>query len=49
MGTAGLLSRVLCPLVGGAFTYALVEEGRESASGQITIGQLKKIYQMMFK
>jgi 3-dehydroquinate dehydratase-1 len=46
MGTEGQVSRVLCPLVGGYFTYASVEEGRESADGQITIKELRKIYRM---
>jgi 3-dehydroquinate dehydratase type I len=44
MGALGQVSRVLCPLVGGYFTYASVEEGRESAAGQITVRELRKIY-----
>jgi 3-dehydroquinate dehydratase type I len=47
MGTLGFISRVLCPLVGGDFTYAAIEEGRESAPGQITVGDLRKIYRMV--
>jgi 3-dehydroquinate dehydratase I len=47
MGEAGQLSRVLCPLVGGYFTYASIEAGRESAAGQITVGELRKIYGMI--
>jgi 3-dehydroquinate dehydratase-1 len=47
MGTPGYASRVLCPLVGGDFTYASIEEGRESAAGQITAGDLRKIYRML--
>jgi len=47
MGDMGQISRVLCPLVGGYFTYASVEEGRESASGQITAKDLKKLYGML--
>jgi len=47
MGPLGLVSRVLCPLVGGDFTYASIEEGRESAPGQITVRQLSKLYKMM--
>jgi 3-dehydroquinate dehydratase-1 len=46
MGTLGHVSRVLCPLVGGYFTYASIEEGRESAPGQITVRDLRKIYGM---
>jgi len=47
MGAAGQISRVLCPLAGGHFTYASVEEGKESAGGQVTAGELRKIYGML--
>ena len=47
MGPQGYLSRVLSPLVGGYLTYASVEAGKESASGQITISDLRNIYQLM--
>ena len=47
MGALGYTSRVLCPLVGGDFTYASIEEGKESAPGQITVRDLRKIYGML--
>jgi len=47
MGEAGQISRVLCPLVGGYFTYASIEAGRESAAGQVTVEDLEKIYGMI--
>ncbi len=47
MGSLGVASRILCPLVGGDFTYASIEEGKESASGQITVRDLRKIYEML--
>ncbi len=47
MGPLGFASRVLCPLVGGDFTYASIEQGKESASGQITVGELRKLYEMV--
>ena len=47
MGPLGSMSRVLCPLVGGDFTYASIEKGKESAPGQITVKELRKIYEMM--
>jgi len=47
MGASGFASRVLCPLVGGEFTYASIESGKESAPGQITVRELTKIYEMM--
>lgn len=47
MGPLGFVSRLLCPLVGGYFTYASIEKGRESAAGQITVKGLRQIYEMM--
>jgi len=47
MGPFGLASRVLCPLVGGDFTYASIEQGKESAPGQITAKELRKLYEMV--
>ena len=47
MGSLGYVSRVLCPLVGGYFTYASIEEGKESASGQIMVRDLKRLYKMV--
>ena len=47
MGPLGLASRILCPLVGGYLTYASIEEGKESALGQITVRNLRAIYEMM--
>ena len=49
MGPLGFTSRVLCPLVGGDFTYASIEKGQESASGQITVSDLRKLYEMVGK
>jgi len=47
MGAIGYTSRILCPLVGGDFTYASIEEGKESAPGQVTVRDLRKIYGML--
>ena len=47
MGNLGIVSRTLCPLVGGDFTYASIEKGKESASGQITVEDLQRIYEMI--
>ena len=47
MGPLGSISRILCTLVGGYFTYASIEEGKESASGQLTISDLRKLYEMV--
>jgi len=45
MGPLGLASRILCPLIGGDFTYASMGKGKESASGQITVTELRKLYE----
>jgi len=47
MGEVGRISRVLCPLVGGYFTYASIEAGSESAEGQVTVLELGKIYELL--
>jgi 3-dehydroquinate dehydratase-1 len=47
MGKTGQISRVLCPLAGSYFTYASTAEGKESAAGQLTAGELKQIYNLV--
>jgi 3-dehydroquinate dehydratase type I len=47
MGGPGTVSRVLCPLLGGEFSYAATEAGSQSAAGQITVADLSKIYRML--
>jgi 3-dehydroquinate dehydratase-1 len=47
MGGAGQVSRVLCPLVGGYLIYGSLEPGKESASGQLTVGELGEMYSLM--
>ncbi len=47
MGPLGSVSRILCPLVGGYFTYASMEEGKESAYGQIAVKDLRQLYEMV--
>ncbi len=47
MGPLGLPSRIFCPLVGGDFGYAAIQKGKESAPGQITVPELKKLYEMV--
>jgi 3-dehydroquinate dehydratase type I len=47
MGPRGQTSRILCPLCGGIFTYAAINRGEQSASGQITLSRMRNIYEMM--
>lgn len=47
MGSLGLPSRILSPLVGGYITYAAIEKGAQSAPGQITVTELYDLYKMV--
>ena len=43
----GVISRVLSPVYGAAFTFASVERGAESAAGQLTLDEIRGIYRSM--
>jgi 3-dehydroquinate dehydratase I len=47
MGEFGTLSRIFSPIFGGTYTYASTSIGEESASGQLTISDLKTIYKIL--
>jgi 3-dehydroquinate dehydratase type I len=47
MGDEGKLSRILSPLAGAYFTFASLETGKESASGQIPATEMRKIYDLI--
>jgi 3-dehydroquinate dehydratase type I len=47
MGEEGKLSRILSPLAGAYFTFASLEIGKESASGQIPAAEVRKIYDLI--
>jgi len=44
MGEAGILSRVMSPILGAHFTYASSGPGRETAPGQLSVSRIKAIY-----
>ncbi len=44
MGEVGLISRILAQKFGSYMTFASLEEGKESAPGQITIHELLNLY-----
>ncbi|MDR3741728.1 MAG: shikimate dehydrogenase [Terracidiphilus sp.] len=46
MGEEGLLSRVLGPRTGGAFTFASFSDGTETAPGQVSAHTLKDLYRI---
>ncbi len=47
MGELGKISRLLSPLFGGFFTFASLERGSETASGQMTIKEMKAAYTLL--
>ncbi|HEY2858652.1 MAG TPA: shikimate dehydrogenase [Terracidiphilus sp.] len=44
MGEEGLVSRVLGPRAGGAFTFASLEDGTGTAPGQVSAQTMRKLY-----
>ncbi len=44
MGTIGVWSRIMAPFYGAAFTYASLDRGLETAPGQTSITDLRRIY-----
>ena len=47
LGSLGTISRVACPLVGGAFTYAALEPGAEAAPGQLSVETVQQILALL--
>jgi 3-dehydroquinate dehydratase type I len=47
MGKQGILSRLFSPLLGGFMTYASVERGKEAASGQLTVEETRRFYELL--
>jgi 3-dehydroquinate dehydratase/shikimate dehydrogenase len=47
MGKLGKISRLLSPLFGGFLTFAALERKSETASGQMTIQEMKELYSLL--
>jgi len=47
MGPRGRISRIFSHLMGSYLTFVSLEEGEESAAGQIPINEMKKILEML--
>jgi 3-dehydroquinate dehydratase type I len=47
IGPLGKISRLLSPLFGGFFTFASLEQGSETATGQMTIQEMKTAYALL--
>ncbi|TFH27106.1 MAG: type I 3-dehydroquinate dehydratase [Bacteroidia bacterium] len=49
MGPLGRILRILSPYLGGAFTFASLGEGKETAPGQLSIKEMNEIYKVIDK
>lgn len=47
MGQEGRISRLLSPFFGAYFTFASLKQGHETATGQMTIGEMKVAYDLL--
>jgi len=47
MGDAGKITRVAAPFLGAGFTYASINEARQTAPGQLTASQMEVIYRLI--
>ncbi len=47
MGEKGKMSRIFAPLMGAVWSYAALNKNRTSAPGQLTIQELKKIWEKL--
>jgi 3-dehydroquinate dehydratase len=47
MGSLGVISRILSPFFGGAFTYTSITRGKEAAPGQLTLAEARQIYNLL--
>ena len=47
MGELGKPSRLLSPLFGAFFTIASLQRGKETAKGQLTLQEMRKLYQAL--
>ena len=47
MGELGKVSRLLSPMFGAFFTFASLEKGSETASGQMSIQEMKTAYKLL--
>jgi 3-dehydroquinate dehydratase type I len=47
MGGKGKMSRVFSPLMGGAWTYASLRKNRVGAPGQLTVPEMKRVWETL--
>ncbi len=46
-GKLGVTSRILSPLFGAYLTFASVTRGKESAPGQLTVKEMRQVYELL--
>jgi 3-dehydroquinate dehydratase type I len=47
MGQKGILSRIITPFLGGTMMFAPLTKNQSSASGQMTVDELKKVWESL--
>ena len=47
MGEKGRISRIFSPFLGASWTYASLRRGKASAPGQMTVGEMKEIWEKL--
>ena len=47
MGEKGKMSRIFSPIIGAAWTYASLTRDKASAPGQLTVGEVKEIWEKL--
>ena len=47
MGEQGKVSRLLSPMFGAFFTFASLDQGNETAAGQMTIQEMRAAYDLL--
>ncbi len=47
LGEKGKISRIMAPMLGSYLTYASLEKGEESAPGQMTVEEIKRVLRML--
>jgi 3-dehydroquinate dehydratase type I len=47
MGEKGKISRIFSPLLGAAWAYASLNRNKASAPGQLTVGEMREIWEML--
>jgi len=47
MGSVGVPSRILCPFFGAKFTFAALSQDTKTAKGQLTIDDIRSVWQLL--